>query len=100
MLLSCLYEVYQLASYYEQDQTVYQTQGRLGRKQNRRNSCNLRGRNSVHCATPGEVNCKSLINTFDKISTSFALDSLHKIRVSWVKNQVSARSDAQICFLS
>ena len=36
----------------------------------------------------------------DKISTSLALDSLHKIRVSWVKNQVSARSDAQICFLS
>ena len=36
----------------------------------------------------------------DKISTSLALDSLHKIRVSCVKNHVSARSDAQICFLS
>ena len=36
----------------------------------------------------------------DKISTSLALDSFHKIRVSWVKNQVSAQSDAQICFLS
>ena len=35
----------------------------------------------------------------DKISTSLALDSLH-IRVSCVKNHVSARSDAQICFLS
>ena len=33
-----------------------------------------------------------------KISTSLALDSLHKIRVSCVKNHVSARSDAQICF--
>ena len=26
MLLSCPYKVYQLASHYEQDQTVYQTQ--------------------------------------------------------------------------
>ena len=36
----------------------------------------------------------------DKISTGLALDSLHKIRVSCVENHVSARSDAQICFLS
>ena len=33
----------------------------------------------------------------DKISTSLALDSLYKTRV---KNQVSTRSDEQICFLS
>ena len=36
----------------------------------------------------------------DRFSTGLALDSLHKIRVSRVENHVSARSDAQICFLS
>ena len=36
----------------------------------------------------------------DRFSTGLALDSLHKIRVSCVENHVSARSDAQICFLS
>ena len=80
MLLSCLYEVYQLASYYEQDQTVYQTQGRLGRKQNRRNSCNLRGRNSVRCATPDEVNCKSLINTScSRLATEYGTVQLQQV---------------------
>ena len=39
-------------------------------------------------------------NMSDRFSTGLALDSLHKIRVSRVENHVSARSDAQICFLS
>ena len=42
----------------------------------------------------------NFVELYDRFSTGLALDSLHKIRVSCVENHVSARSDAQICFLS
>ena len=51
-------------------------------------------------ATRNQISTWEQMLRSDKISTSLALDSLHKIRVSCVKNHVSARSDAQICFLS